>query len=236
MYVASLAGCRLPTPAEWRAAYDSFEKSVPTADWNLRDETWQQQQRHVAAAAADGSARAANGHTVPMPDDGIYLPPEPKAATGAEAKALARRDGTLFFRPADGPGGATFRQLVGNVAELVCEASEPFEQLKDRRPLGIKAFAAEAAAALFVVGGSALSPPEAPRDVPLPVKPGAAYADVGFRLAFTAPARNLAEKLEWVLAGQGFVKGTAEEKTAPAAEAPPVVTVAPGGTPDKAAR
>ena len=42
-------------------------------------------------------------------------------------------------------------------------------------------------------------------DKPLPIKPGAAYADVGFRLAFTAPSRNLAERLEWVLADQDYL-------------------------------
>jgi hypothetical protein len=46
------------------------------------------------------------------------------------------------------------------------------------------------------------------------VKPDAAYADVGFRLAFTAPSRSLAEKLEWVLAGQGFVDRADTKRTA----------------------
>src|SRR5206468_3087470 len=29
MYFASLAGCRLPTPAEWKAAYDGSRPTVP---------------------------------------------------------------------------------------------------------------------------------------------------------------------------------------------------------------
>jgi hypothetical protein len=236
MYVASLAGCRLPTPAEWRAAYDGFEKRVPPAEWNLRDQTWEVQRRHVAAAPANEPSGGAGNHTPQAPDDGIYLPPGPKPATGTAAKALPVRDGTLYFRAADGAGGTTFRQLVGNVAELVCEASERFEQLKDRRPLQVKNFAAEATEGLFVLGGSALSPPEVPNDKPLPVKSGAAYADVGFRLAFTAPSRNLGEKLEWVLAGQGFVNPGRETKTAGAGTAAPALTVAPEGTPDKSAR
>ena len=66
-------------------------------------------------------------------------------------------------------------------------------------PEGVRRFAADNARAIAVIGGSALSPPELPLDKPLPVKPGAAYADVGFRLAFTAPSRSLAERLEWVL-------------------------------------
>lgn len=218
MYVAGLAGCRLPTPGEWRAAYDTYEKSVPTAEWNLRDQTWQVQLNHAASAASEGASAGTNGRY--LPDEGIYLPPTPKVAAGAAARAHAHRDGTLYFRPADAPGGETFRHLVGNVAELVCEASEPFERLNDHQPARIKAFATESAAGLYVVGGSALSPPEVPNDVPLPVKPGAAFADVGFRLAFTAPSKNLAEKLEWVLEGQGFIRPDGGDKTA-RAEKPP---------------
>jgi formylglycine-generating enzyme required for sulfatase activity len=212
MYFAALCGCRLPTPAEWRAAYDGFEKDVPPAEWNLRDKTWVVQRDHAA-----GARSADAGHSPPLPDDGIYLPPVPKAQTGAAARAFAHADGTLFFRPAGESGGGTFRHLVGNVAEFVCDASEPFEQLADKRPLRLKAFAAESARALFVIGGSALSPPEVPLNTPMPVKPGAAFADVGFRLAFTAPSRSLGEKLEWVLAGQGFVQPGGASKTASAA-------------------
>jgi formylglycine-generating enzyme required for sulfatase activity len=212
MYVAALVGCRLPTPGEWRAAYNGFEKGVPTAEWNLRDKTWAVQRDHVAGMRSEGGAQPAQ-----LPDEGIYLPPVPKAQTGAAARAYPHADGTLFFRPAGESGGATFRHLVGNVAELVCEASEPFEQLADKQPQRLKAFAAESGRGLFVIGGSALSPPEVPLDAPLPVKPGAAFADVGFRLAFTAPSRNLAEKLEWVLAGQGFVQPGGASKTASAA-------------------
>jgi formylglycine-generating enzyme required for sulfatase activity len=220
MYLASLVGCRLPTPEEWRAAFDAYEKAVPPAQWNLRDETWRVQKDHVAALG-DGGPRGPQ-----LPDDGIYLPPrqsgEPAAvATGAAAKSLAQRDGTLYFRPTDAAGGSTFRQLVGNVGEIVCDAPEAFGQLKERTPQAIKSFASDAGTGLFVIGGSALSPPELPTDRPLPLKPGAAYADVGFRLAFTAPSRNLAERLEWALAGQGFVRPAGDSKTASAVKASP---------------
>ena len=212
LYVAGLAGCRLPTPAEWRAAYEGFEKDVPAEQWNLRDQTWLVQ-RDYAAAHGD-STRGAHS-----PDEGIYLPPTPKVATGSGASAHRQRDGTVFFRPVEAPGGSTFRHLVGNVAELVCDAPEPFERLADHQLGAVKAFASDASMGLYVIGGSALSPPEMTNDVPHPVKPDAAYADVGFRLAFSAPPRNLAEKLEWVLAGQGFVQPAERSKTA-RAEAP----------------
>ena len=220
MYLASLVGCRLPTPEEWHAAFEAYEKAVPPAQWNLRDETWRVQKEHVAALGDTGPRGPQ------LPDEGIYLPPRqsgepPAAATGAAAKSLAQRDGTLYFRPTDATGGSTFRQLVGNVAEMVCDAPEAIAQLKERTPQGIKSFAADAGTGLFVIGGSALSPPELPTDRPLPLKPGAAYADVGFRLAFTAPSRNLAERLEWALAGQGFVKPAGDNKTASAVKAAP---------------
>ena len=103
----------------------------------------------------------------------------------------------------------------------MCEAPEPFERLADHQPRAVKAFAGDASLGLYVIGGSALSSPEVPNDVPQPVKPDTAYADVGFRLAFTAPSRNLAEKLEWVLAGQGFIRREDQDKTARADKAPP---------------
>lgn len=211
MYVAALVGCRLPTAAEWRAAYDGFEKSVPAAEWNLRDQTWATQRDHVAGL------RSADGTSPPLPDEGIFLPATPKAATGSAARAHSHSDGTPFFRAAGSGGGATFRQLVGNVAEIVCDAPEGFAvAAAEKHAARIKSFTAEPGHGLYVIGGSALSPPEVPVDTPLALKPGGAYADVGFRLAFTAPSRNLAEKLEWVLAGQGFVQPVTGAKTASA--------------------
>jgi hypothetical protein len=50
--------------------------------------------------------------------------------------------------------------------------------------------------------------------MPQPVKTDGSFADVGFRLAFTAPSKNLAEKVEWVLAGQGFIRTGSDAKTA----------------------
>lgn len=211
MYYAGLVGCRLPTADEWLAAYDAYEKAVPAAEWNLRDQTWQALNRHTASLPTGGTS----GRAPHAADDGVYRPPQSKNPADAAADAHPHRDGTLFFRPVDGPGGATFRQLVGNVAELVCDASEPFANLTDRTPQGVKAFAAEAAPAMFVIGGSALSPPDLRIADPLPVKPGEAFADVGFRLALTAPSKNLAEKLEWVLAGQGFVSPAEAAMTQP---------------------
>lgn len=205
LYFAGLCGCRLPTPHEWKVAYEQFGKDVPPERWNLRDRTWDVQRRHAASAAA--------GDGVPPPDAGVYLP-EDKAIngkpipTGAAATAGRQDDRTLFFRTVNsaGLGGDTFRHLVGNVAELVCEGGQPFERYPERRtPDGVKRFAASKDVRLSVIGGSALSPPELPLTEPLPINPGAPYADVGFRLAFTAPSRSLGERLEWALGAQDYV-------------------------------
>jgi hypothetical protein len=57
-----------------------------------------------------------------------------------------------------------------------------------------------------VIGGSALSAGDLDVDRPLPVtRTDRGYSDVGFRLAFTAPARNLAERLKWALAGEDYL-------------------------------
>jgi hypothetical protein len=150
-----------------------------------------------------------------MPDAGIFTVPKAPdgrpVAGGAAARSGAQNDRTLFFRTVDSPelgagSGGGFHHLVGNVAEIVCDAAQPFEKYNDKAtPEGVRRFAAANAGGIAVIGGSALSPPELPLDKPLPVKPGAAYADVGFRLAFTAPSRSLAERLEWVLGDQDYV-------------------------------
>jgi formylglycine-generating enzyme required for sulfatase activity len=223
LYFAALCGCRLPTTQEWQAAFEKYGKGVPAERWNLRDRTFDVQRRYAAASARDKSAQ--------MPDAGIYLPPRgakgrggaalPDAGTipaGAAARSGPQDDKTLVFRPVDAaPAGAgagagarvaadAFRNLIGNVAEYVCDAPQEFERASDKgTPQGARRFARENATSLAVIGGSALSPPELPLTEPLPVERSAAYADVGFRLAFTAPFRSASERLGWVLAGQEYV-------------------------------
>ena len=213
LYFAALCGCRLPTAHEWQVAYARYGKDVPAERWNLRDRTWDVQRQFAADNASE--------HGAQMPDAGIYLPPKgtadpargiPDASAipaGAAAKAGKQDDKTLFFRPVDAAGGAgtdIFRNLVGNVAEYVCDASQEFERRNDKgTPDGARRFAQDNAAALAVIGGSALSPPELPVTTPLPVDRAGAYADVGFRLAFTAPSRSLSERVGWVLVGQEYV-------------------------------
>lgn len=197
LYFAALCGCRLPTPAEWQAAYYKYEKVGATERWNLRDQTWLTQQRHIAQLPAGR-----------WPDDGIFHPPGDTSPVGRAATAGSQNDGTLYFRHVSSPGNATtFHHLVGNVGEFVCSASGRFEQYSDKKTAaGIGKFADENSSSLFVIGGSALSPPQLPVDKPLPIaKTSEGYADVGLRLAFTAPARSLAERVHWLVGNPQYL-------------------------------
>jgi hypothetical protein len=211
LYVAGLSGCRLPTTREWLAAYAVFEKDVARDRWNLRDATWDAQRKHVASTdKPDGL----------WPDTGIFIPDRLKVATGADAvPALKSSDGTLFFRRESDPGGGTFHHLIGNVAELVCDAPGQFDAWQERRtPEGVAQFANQLKDKLFVIGGSALSPPEVAVDMPYPLgSTDRAYADVGVRLAFTAPVKTLAERLKWVLFEQPYTWNEAATAAQPQA-------------------
>ena len=210
LYFAGLCGCRLPTASEWRDAYAIFERTVPPERWNLRDQTWEEQRAYAAAS---------NSPTVRWPDEGIFLPAQVTVATGPDAKARPENDGSLFFRPVNAPGGGTFHQLIGNVAQLLCEAPDAFDDWKDKTtPPGIRDFLSRWSDSMFVIGGSALSPPDMPLQTPLPLAhTDVGYSDVGLRLAFTAPARSLAERLTWVLSGQRYLWESTAATTRPAA-------------------
>ena len=195
LWFASLCGCRLPTSQEWQAAYEKYEKNVPPDQFNLRDITWEIQRQYRSTGKLQPAA---------FPFDEIF---RDSASPSADQQTRPMNDGTLFFRPVDSAGGSVFHHLVGNVAEYLCEESERFDGLSDgRSPKVIADFAAQAAGGLSVIGGSALSPPAMPVDRPYPVPHfDQAYADVGFRLAISAPPRSLAEKVKWALRGQNYL-------------------------------
>jgi hypothetical protein len=197
-HFAELLGCRLPSPAEWQAAY-SYEKHLVADDWNLRDVTWDEQKQYVAALARSRPALPWQ-----WPDDGIFWPKGMDRAgkVHENAKAVNSNDGILWFaevdlvhqpREAKTPflgGGQFFYHLVGNVAEYVWDpdAEKP-----------------------YVIGGSAMSPPgpEFAWNKPLEVdekEAAAGYSDVGFRLAFPAPIPD-AERVKLILSGQPYLKG-----------------------------
>jgi formylglycine-generating enzyme required for sulfatase activity len=196
LYFAGVCGCRLPAPAEWQAAYDAFEKNVSIERWNLRDQTWDMQR---AYAAQSGNNR--------WPDEGIFPAVVGPSFTGRNATSRPEKDGALFFQPVNGSGAVIFRHLVGNVAQFICDKPEAFDDWTDKKTAaGIRKFIEQAPRSIFVIGGSALSPPQAPFDKPLAVEhTDEAYADVGFRLAFTAPSRTLAEKVKWAIGDPLFI-------------------------------
>jgi hypothetical protein len=228
MYVANLAGCRLPTAREWMAAYDT-EIAAGGANnwsrWNLRDITFQRQLSYTQKNQKDQPDQSPEALLA-----GVFRPQDLDPAAPRRPDGIDNDD-TLFFKPVDEPVGPTppvgasasvtpgptgapvekpaFLHLVGNVAEFVCDASDAFDAWADKRTHdGIIAFLGKLGdRPISVIGGSALSPPEL--DVTKPYKVNSAsepYADVGFRLAFTAPAKDPAERLRWVLDEQQYLQ------------------------------
>lgn len=208
VYAAAVVNCRLPTGKEWLAAYDQEQKQAgdPAAlDPNLRDATWRMQQ-------------AFSEREVPTqwPDremSGVFWPKgQGRPPTGAAA-VRPGDDKTLLFRPVAN-GSGTFQNLLGNVAEYACDSPDALEALPDRRSAdGVRRFCAQHGNTIMVVGGSALSAPDLDPKQPHPVgSPADAYADVGVRLAFTAPARTIAERLKRYVGEQPYLAAAAVAK------------------------
>ncbi len=218
MFVAALLNCRLPTVREWQNAYTLFEAKTDPHEWNLRDQTFKMQLEYRAQDAINQ-----------WPDNevsGAYWPkgrPRP-----GQPNVHDNDDGTLLFRKVSGDrkvdaqGGSTFLNLVGNVAEFVCNAPEAFDGMANRQdPDAVSQFASLMVKApndagaikvrgdrgkLFVIGASALSDPSLDPITPYPVSsPTEPFADVGFRLAFTAPALSMSERLKWAIDEQQYL-------------------------------
>jgi hypothetical protein len=222
-YVAALLGCRLPTAAEWKAAHSQERLSGQRREVegrviapNLRDRTWAEQHRYVGR-------RLKEGLNVEFPDRGVFRGRE-RFAEGAQAMAWERdvkggrpaaegdveglhADGVLWFRAVNVPEGARFRNLVGNVAEWVCDDRGVWKELAGGKAWN-KAGRLLAASKVGVIGGSALSPPEHPFDEAVPIRPEDVmrkYADVGFRLAFSAPVEPVLAKVRKVVDVQQYL-------------------------------
>ena len=189
---AQALNCRLPTEAEWRIALGRYEDPAP-AGWNLRDRTFARQRDHVAAVIADRIAGGAVRVNFRHPDDGVFVPEGASVARGAEAATYETDDGVLWFLQVGKGPGRTLKHLIGNVAEFVLM---------------------DAGGTRFgVIGGSAMSPPELSLDRAYEIPPrqveDATYADVGFRLAFSAGEAQvpLAAQLAQAIQGVGFDLG-----------------------------
>ena len=88
--------------------------------------------------------------------------------------------------------------LIGNVAEYVLGSVPGRDALEERSADAVAEYLGSEAAQVFVIGGSALSPPAIAVDHPHPVDLSDAahgYSDVGFRLAFTSPTETTAEQI-----------------------------------------
>lgn len=201
---AAAMGCRLPTVAEWKAAYAIEKKSASKPTWNLRDQSWSADTAYVNPVIAQdltgavGASASPSNWTSPLFGDTtenlIWSGDLTRAVEGA-AGAGSYGDGHLFFQkvapPAPGSPdlahwgnpGSKFYHIAGNVAQFVADA--------------------DGAKAAYLIGGSAFSTPKAPLDVPVSVPPeqsATAWSDVGFRLAFPEPVVLVSKRLGPVLA------------------------------------
>jgi hypothetical protein len=170
---AGLLGCRLPTAGEWAAARANSKPATA----NLRGPTWSRQVEYLAHIKDLSWVQGAVNPTS-YPNKGIFcLNEEPQIP--AATSVWPRDNGVLWFADAR-PESTDFENLVGNVGEFVtAEPNSP-----DGR----------------VIGGSSLSPPDV--DPNIPCRPKFAddvYSDVGFRLAFNAPASSVKETLKALL-------------------------------------
>jgi len=224
-FVAKLLGCRIPSTDEWTAARAS---GAQKADWNLRDSWFKTQYDYVAQANAQKAG------SFPYPAAGIATPADPPVDVSKDSDPVTsgKDDGIIFFRATgnDTPAGA-FRDLEGNVAEWVYENPKALDEV---RPEGeqVKRLADELTKLLGpdaervakesggeklrkIIGGSALSGPWWP-DRSKPIYPkkifeGSAgfkgFADVGFRLAFTATGgtKSPVERTKEALQKEGFL-------------------------------
>ena len=203
VYFAYLLGCRLPGSDEWAAAKATL-KGDPAAGANLRDQVWQRQKDHIQKLEEAGRLSAPEDY---YPDAGAFWP---KAAaqrlTGRDARSQPGDDGVLWLAPVANAKPGEFQGLVGNVAEFTFD--DPAALAKWQGDADeLKALLAASADKIRVIGGSAMSAPQIPTDVAQAVdyaEASAGYADVGLRMAFTAPAETVQVRLRRLLTATGY--------------------------------
>ncbi|MEE9403289.1 MAG: hypothetical protein V3V20_00210 [Algisphaera sp.] len=192
-YLAGLLGCRLPTINEWQSANTQWPASAVQP--NLRDAIWAQ---HAVQVAAQIKARKSNLAWA----DSDRLLTEAGGAQSAD-NHYAMNDGVVWLRSVTEEGPSNLR---GNVAELVTrEPIDPAPMLDER--IGniqarLTAFRRAHKNSFAVLGGSALSAPGEPVDQPQTynVFTGSrGFADVGLRLAFSAPDFSPAQQIRILL-------------------------------------
>jgi hypothetical protein len=219
--VARQLGCRLPTTNEWIAALKQMTDPLPNDQImqrlrpNVRDVTFGNQlawrngeQKRIFKKLDDEVKRIdpnANAPPVdtPYPDWGSYSNKDKGKPHATMPNDY--HDRILWFSSVASADqeGMKFKHLVGNVAEFVCDKPVVIEELNaDQAGLlsTIQAKLKVAGVKVSIIGGSALSDPSIPFDNETSVTPGSAYADVGFRLAFTGSrALSLAQRIKAIL-------------------------------------
>ena len=207
-FVARQAGCRLPTSAEWRAAYQAWivNRGQTGNRWNLRDRTFELQRAHIQRMQEQVPRKA----SFQWPDVEI-APIDPSAPVGVKAQSGSGDDGILYFAPVTADQ-APLRHLVGNVAEFVFDDAAAIETAP-ATVVGMSKMINSKPGMMKVVGGSALSPPSVPVDQAknvdlLMAQDG--FTDVGFRLVFGASGtavkvEPLAVKINAVLTDDALI-------------------------------
>ncbi len=206
--VARLAGCRLPATDEWRAAKSLIPAASDLAEWNLRDATFAAQKAHIRAM----QAQVVNKASFPWPDANILLPDQPKVPTEDRATSHDFDDGILWFAPTTADPRHPVQHLIGNVAEFVFDQPDRFDAARPTAD-GVLSVLQQSPDALAAIGGSSLSPPELPPETRIPVDllfSTEGFADVGFRMAFTArgtrpPRETMAAKILRILSPDSYI-------------------------------
>jgi hypothetical protein len=213
--MARAAGCRLPRGAEWTAALEQeihgpaatgLNTYVAAQKPNLRDQTWAKQLAYKSGLQiAPGDELLVNSQL--DPSGGSFW-------SIGDAMSEAYDDGFLWFTPVDEGAGTTFKNLIGNVGEMVYEDPGALDRVATT---GLTAAAAEAAVsnqgALAVAGYSALSAPDGQLIRPASAGARLEHSDVGFRLAFSAT--DAGPKVESLAVTLGKVLETSRYLTPP---------------------
>ncbi len=212
VFFARLLNCRLPTPAEWQAAYQADKAAASAKPYNLRDRSWQAQRDHDIALERGGELLDPERY---YPDAGIFWPGGQRGKITKEAvvPAGAGNDGHLWFARIQYDDARVFQHIVGNVAEYVYPDADALTALDSPTAEQAREFVSSRGSAARVLGGSALSPPSVPVDQPKPLPPTPeardGFSDVGLRLAFMAGRERLQSTVVRLLdglAGQGYLE------------------------------
>ncbi|MBY0112419.1 MAG: hypothetical protein K2Y21_06330 [Phycisphaerales bacterium] len=218
LLAARLAGARLPSVAEWKAAVTSAGgMEAVTKGANRRDRTWKLQFDYVNGLEATIRRE--------WPHAGIFWPRGLRPEWAVDGKnlylnsrddsALEASDGVLWFA-SSGHDSSSFVHLVGNVAEFVIEGNADSLAGVDPDFASVRAAVDRTVEKWGVIGGSALSGLTLRGNVAAKLDEAYAipslrearmgYSDVGFRLAFSEGGIGRPKEPPAVLAARAFAE------------------------------